>query len=528
MVPLPLDPRQLCGQILPQGGQISLHGLPSHVHDAHLGQTGRAVSLGHLDEGILPLHRLLVALQRGRGRGQQHESALGGTAVAGNVTGVVLGILIGFIGMLLLLVHDDHTQIGHGREDSRAGAHHDGSLPHKDAAVGVQPLPRGQPRVNDRHPMAVAVVEDAQHLRGQADLGKQDNGSLPPIQHAVDHFQNHAGLAASRHAVKQGGLGLTRQGKAIQRGHRLGLLLAEGEGGADTRPRVGCGKSRDLPYLHGQKALVHKGFQLNRPRSCALLDLCRRQSLLGGEHDLQGSLLQLRGHTDSSLIPSQRRLQLGERAGGVVVGLGGHIGLAYLQHPLDQPFVAKPCQRRGGLRAKSGLNGLGRHRPPRAHVFQHHEIRGGKPGAALLHADGIVLCHGVVLHQRGQRRGGHHGANRLTQGAQGGFLQVKAQAQLTLGEEQLFAAYAVNGLDPVGGQVTGQLGGIPHRDHHAQLLAVAPSEGHRHERPPYHPVRHVGGDKIMENTVNGERVIQYMHAAIARYGFRFHGGASLV
>ena len=74
--------------------------------------------------------------------------------------------------MLLLLVHDDHAQIGHGGEYGRAGAYGDGGFPVTDAAVGVQSLSCGQPRMDNGHLPTVAAVEDVEHLGGEADLGE--------------------------------------------------------------------------------------------------------------------------------------------------------------------------------------------------------------------------------------------------------------------------------------------------------------------------------------------------------------------
>ena len=78
--------------------------------------------------------------------------------------------------------------------------------------------------MDDRHAAAVAGVEDAEHLGGEPDLGKENDDSPSSIQHPINGLQNHAGLAAAGHSVEKGGLGLSRGGQRFQ-GVDGGLLL---------------------------------------------------------------------------------------------------------------------------------------------------------------------------------------------------------------------------------------------------------------------------------------------------------------
>ena len=124
------------------------------------------------DQGIFALDRLVIALQRRRGRCQQHQRSFGGATVAGDVVGAVFGVHVGFIGMLLLLVDDNSAEVFDGRKHGGAGADHDGGQALADALVGVVALAGRQSRVNDRHALAEAGAEDGDGLGCQGNLGK--------------------------------------------------------------------------------------------------------------------------------------------------------------------------------------------------------------------------------------------------------------------------------------------------------------------------------------------------------------------
>ena len=61
-------------------------------------------------------------------------------AVSGNVTRVVFRVIFGFVGMLVLLVHDNQAEVREGRKNGRACTDDKVNLPFRDAAPSVKAL----------------------------------------------------------------------------------------------------------------------------------------------------------------------------------------------------------------------------------------------------------------------------------------------------------------------------------------------------------------------------------------------------
>ena len=67
--------------------------------------------------------------------------------------------------------------------------------------------------MKDRNLLSKVGGKHPQELRRQGDLGHQNQGASPPVQHLLDEADVHLGLAAARHAVQErhGGLSLPAQ-----------------------------------------------------------------------------------------------------------------------------------------------------------------------------------------------------------------------------------------------------------------------------------------------------------------------------
>ena len=102
---------KLAHQLLTKRRKTSALHLTAHIGNFDLGQFCRAEAMLERNEGISSLFCLLVALQRGRCRGQKHERLVVRTTVARNVARVVFWVLVRFIRVFLFFVNDDGTQV---------------------------------------------------------------------------------------------------------------------------------------------------------------------------------------------------------------------------------------------------------------------------------------------------------------------------------------------------------------------------------------------------------------------------------
>ena len=175
------------GQGAPKGG-LPRRGVLVHVHQLHLGQRRLAKALLQPVETHLLLLGHAGGLHRGRGRGKQAEGPLLPAAVAGHLPGVVAGGGLGLIGVLLLLVYDDKTQVLYRGEHRRAGAHHDGGLPPADPLPLVQALPQGETAVEQGDAVPKPAAELPDGLGGEGNLRHHDDDALPLLPHVLDEL----------------------------------------------------------------------------------------------------------------------------------------------------------------------------------------------------------------------------------------------------------------------------------------------------------------------------------------------------
>ena len=99
------------------GGQVSRAELVTHIDDLGHGQKRAAVTLCERNERIFPRLRLVIAFYRGRSGCKQGERAMLARAKRRNVTRVITGGCVGFVGMLMLLVDEDERKTGKRRKN---------------------------------------------------------------------------------------------------------------------------------------------------------------------------------------------------------------------------------------------------------------------------------------------------------------------------------------------------------------------------------------------------------------------------
>ena len=155
-----------------------------HIHDLHTGQRVAAVALGQPHQlGAAMLGRV-KALGAGGGACQQKQCTVFRRALPGHLVGRIAGRGFRAVGVLLLLVNDDKTDIFQRRKHSAAGANHDICT----AVLDHLPLQKAfgvvEGRVLHCHPAAKLALEPQDHLRGQADLRHQHQRTPALLQTA--------------------------------------------------------------------------------------------------------------------------------------------------------------------------------------------------------------------------------------------------------------------------------------------------------------------------------------------------------
>ena len=203
-----LAPLQIVLQLLPEPGAdpggIPLLQLAPHIRQQRLRQRRVLKPAAQGEEMIHAGLGGIIAFHRRRCRAKDQQTALPGRPVAGHLPGMVAGVgLVGFIGIFLLLVHQNTAQRLHRGQNggARPDDHPGLSLP--DAAVFRIALGVGQPAVEDGHLPAEILPELLDHLGRQRDLRHQQDGAPAQLQRPLDQADIDPRLAAARNAVKQ-------------------------------------------------------------------------------------------------------------------------------------------------------------------------------------------------------------------------------------------------------------------------------------------------------------------------------------
>ena len=138
---------------------------------------------------------------------------------AGNIPRVIARRGFRLVGMLLLLVHHDETEIITGGKHRRARTHHNAGVAALDAFPLVHPFADRERAVQHRHPTSVFTQEYRHHLRCQRYLRHQHDDLLAILQHPINEIHIHRRLAAAGHAVQQ------RCGRFIRHIERLERIV---------------------------------------------------------------------------------------------------------------------------------------------------------------------------------------------------------------------------------------------------------------------------------------------------------------
>ena len=164
--------------------------------------------------------------RRRRARRQGRAAFVG--AAAGDGAGVVAGVALLLVGGVVLLVDHDQAEVADRREDGGARSDADARLAAAQAPPLVVALARREGRVQNREAIAEPGAEARHRLRGEADLGDEDDRAPAPGERGLDRGQVDLGLARAGDAVEEQ---LARRARlAVEGGDDLGdgaLLLLE-------------------------------------------------------------------------------------------------------------------------------------------------------------------------------------------------------------------------------------------------------------------------------------------------------------
>ena len=180
------------------GEELLLPGLlklAAHVDEFDFRQRAVLDAVVHLDARVFALHGVLPAFERGRRRAKNHDCAGELGAHYGHVASVVAWCLLLLVALVVLFVDEDEAKIRHRRKDCRSRADNDGSLAAMDAPPLLGALLGCQRGVQEGDTSAKCGIEQSGHLRGQADLGNQENGSLPAVESTLHGGEIDGGLS---------------------------------------------------------------------------------------------------------------------------------------------------------------------------------------------------------------------------------------------------------------------------------------------------------------------------------------------
>jgi hypothetical protein len=133
--------------------------------------------------------------------------------------------LVLLVGLVVLLIDHDQSEIGIGQKQRGAGADHNRRLAGRDRGPVTLPRARRQFGVPFQRPHAKALREAVEELSGQRDLRHQDQRLLAAPDDLRDGLEIDLGLARTRDAIEQRDME-TAVGRERAHGIDRGTLLA--------------------------------------------------------------------------------------------------------------------------------------------------------------------------------------------------------------------------------------------------------------------------------------------------------------
>ena len=179
----------------------------------------RQNSLRELQEPVGAFGGAIVGHQIGRGAAENNRC----TGKLAECDGDVAGMVRGQRNRVALLVrgprgivHNDQTEAGHGGKQGGASANQDISIAAPHPIPDCVALPQAKLAVEHGHSVGKSRLEAAHCLGRQTDLGHENDGPLPHLQHSVQGMQVYLRLARAGDAVKERDQGSTTGVRPVQ------------------------------------------------------------------------------------------------------------------------------------------------------------------------------------------------------------------------------------------------------------------------------------------------------------------------
>ena len=184
-------------------GQELLSLLIAEIDDFYDRQSVVQRSLRQGMQRVFPGLSIVPAFQRGSGGTQNDLGIIHLRAHHCQVSALVTWSIILFVGLLVLLIHDNEPQSGHRGEDGAAGTDDDPAFAASDLLPLRETLCAAKLRMLDRQFIAETAVETIHHLGCERDLRDQEDHPLILSQIFADQFDIHFGFAASGDPIEQ-------------------------------------------------------------------------------------------------------------------------------------------------------------------------------------------------------------------------------------------------------------------------------------------------------------------------------------
>ena len=357
-------------------------------------------------------------LERGRRRDQHRRAILQAGACDRDLAAVVGDAVLLLEARVVLLVDHDQAERRQRQEDRRAGADHDALAAFGDAPPGAPPRRRAELGMPQRRRPAEAHGETLEQLRGQRDLGQEDQRLAAGREHRCDRLEVDLGLAGARQPLEQGDA-VAPADRRAEHARRVGLgrgQLSRPEVGNERRLlRLGQRRRRQEPGL---------GHRLDDARADArrARERCRaaRQAVRQRCQDLAPRRGQARGlagvrRREQTLL-RRRRLERGRHAQHELQDI------AERRHRGRRDVVDQAAERgrqRGGAETTADRLELRRGRRRGGARVPHHPDHLARPERHLddvarrqLQRRGQGVVERRVERQRHQHRHGRGGAGR--------------------------------------------------------------------------------------------------------------------
>ena len=289
-----------------RGQRVQAGAVLAHVEHRHVRQRAAVHARGQAQ--ALGIAGRVHALGARGGASEQQQRAARAGALGGHVAGVVAGIALVLVGGVVLLVDHDQAEALDRREHRRPRADAHARLAAAQAPPFLVALAGTQPRVQHGHRLAKALVEAADDLRRERDLGHEHDRAAILCQRGRGGAQVDLGLARSGHPVQQPASEAALEQRAAQRLQHAFLRVRE-----LRRPRTAA-TDREMAHARGRAALAAAEAPRGAGREHERQRTRERRAVLGG--DPARKLDELAGN--ARLERAQRREQL----------LGGNLAIA--------------------------------------------------------------------------------------------------------------------------------------------------------------------------------------------------------